>query len=139
MLVNGELQKRAGEIAAEVAIALALSDLRGAGARPMLPSHPPWKTQSHIRFAKYPISEFYHTASYLIRNSLLSCLLVVVQAPVRQPPTRRQASWRRMALAYAAGVMRARWHASGPPGTSGATMACDQDLQELQGQCRAYV
>ena len=31
MLVNGEPQKRAGEVAAEVAIALALSDLRGAG------------------------------------------------------------------------------------------------------------
>ena len=30
-LVNGEPQKRAGEVAAEVAIALALSDLRGAG------------------------------------------------------------------------------------------------------------
>lgn len=38
-LVNGEPQKRAGEIAAEVTIALALSDLRGAGARPMFPSH----------------------------------------------------------------------------------------------------
>ena len=32
--VNGEPQKRAGEVAAEVAIALALSDLRHAGARP---------------------------------------------------------------------------------------------------------
>ena len=31
MLVNGEPQKPAGEVAAEVAIALALSDLRGAG------------------------------------------------------------------------------------------------------------
>ena len=37
MLVNGEPQKRAGEVAAEVAIALALSDLRGAGQPRALP------------------------------------------------------------------------------------------------------
>ena len=68
-LVNGEPQKRAGEIAAEVAIALALSDLREAGARPMFPSHP-GRSSHRLGLQKNPNRKPYHTASYLIRNPL---------------------------------------------------------------------
>ena len=62
--VNGEPQKGAGEVAAEVAIALALSDLRHAGARPARrPGASPPRRPAHSRTVRHALRHITSTST----------------------------------------------------------------------------
>ena len=164
MLVNGEPQKRAGEVAAEVAIALALSDLRGAG-RPRAPARLHGtlsvlgcfkrlghacllcaQCQFRLQLTWNPyfgLSAMYRMRSlrFMLAHGVLHfpehCHVAMLQhtdmftrgcgymqALAHHQPMQRRGSWTRMARACAAGRTRARWRASGPPGTRSARGPC---------------